>query len=371
MKTTGALLRGVGQPWEVTELELDEPRQDELLVRMVASGLCHSDLHFTTGGVPAPIWPICTGHEGAGIVEKVGPNTYGWEPGDHVVLQFIPSCGQCSFCAAGQSNLCRSGARFMSGARADGTYRIHENGIPVAQSAGISTYCNWSTVHVNSAIKISPEIPLKSACLVGCGVATGFGSATKSAHIVPGQTVIVMGVGGIGINAVQGASIQGAGRVIAVDPVAFKIDMAMKFGATHGFSSIGEAADFARSVTDGQGADAAVVCVGETHGTHIAEAFDAIRKGGTVVMTGISDFAVKGIPVSPTQMTLYQKRLQGSLYGELNPKHDIPRLLDLYQVGKLRLDELITRTYRLADIAQGWADLEAGLNIRGVILHEH
>jgi NDMA-dependent alcohol dehydrogenase len=371
MLTTAAVLRGVGQKWEIVELELDEPGPDELLIRVVASGMCHSDLHFATGGIPPPIWPICAGHEGAAIVEKVGPNAAGWEKGDHLVLQFIPSCGKCAFCTAGQGNLCASGSRFMSGARADGSFRLHENGQPVAQCGGISTFANWSTVHVNSAVKISKDIPLESACLVGCGVATGFGSATRSANVQAGDIVVVMGTGGIGINAIQGAALQGAGHVIAVDPVAFKRESALRFGATHAFSSMDEAADFARSISDGQGADSAIICVGETRGTHIAEGFDAIRKGGTVVMTGVSDMAEKGIPISPTQMTLWQKRLQGSLYGQMSPQRDIPRLLDLYQVGKLRLDELVTRTYGLEDINQGWEDLEAGLNIRGVIIHEH
>jgi Zn-dependent alcohol dehydrogenase len=216
--------------------------------------------------------------------------------------------------------------------------------------AGISTFANYSLVDVMSVVKIGKDIPLDKACLVGCGVATGYGSAVNSARIESGDTVIIMGIGGIGINAVQGASHSGALNVVAVDPLAFKREKAMEMGATHAFASIEEATAFAQSVTDGQGADSTIVCVGVTTGDHIAQGFDSIRKGGTVVMTGVSDVFAVGIPVSPTMMTLYQKRLQGSLYGEMSPSKDIPRLLDLYQAGKLRLDDLVTRTYKLSEI---------------------
>ena len=372
MNANAALLRATNTPWEVAVIDLDEPRQNELLIRMVASGLCHSDDHFVTGDFPATLWPLCAGHEGAGVVETVGPNTPGWEVGDHVVLAFIPSCGRCRFCAKGRQNLCDAGARLSSGCREDGSFRLTESGSPVAQMGGISTFSNWSVVDVMSAVKVAKDIPLETACLVGCGVTTGYGSAINSAGIEPGDTVIVMGIGGIGINAVQGAAHKGAQNVVAVDPLAFKREKAMEFGATHSFATIAEAADFARSVTDGQGADSAIVTVGVTDGGHIAQGFDAIRKGGTVVMTGVGSLqGTDGIPVNPSQMTLYQKRLQGSLYGEMSPSKDIPRLLSLYQAGKLRLDELVTRTYALADINQGYADMHAGINLRGVIIHEH
>jgi S-(hydroxymethyl)glutathione dehydrogenase/alcohol dehydrogenase len=246
-----------------------------------------------------------------------------------------------------------------------------ENGTPVAQGAGISAYANFTVVDVSSAVKVSPDLPLETACLVGCGVATGYGSAVNSAQIEAGDTVIIMGVGGIGINAVQGAALRGAAQVIAVDPVEFKREMAAQLGATHTAASIEEASELAKRFTDWQGADAAIVCVGETRGDHIAQAFASIRKGGTVVMTGVSDFAEVGIPVSPTEMTLYQKRLQGSLYGQMNPNKDIPRLLEMYRAGKLHLDELVTRKYRLDDINDAFKDMHDGRNIRGVIVHEH
>lgn len=371
MKAKAAVLRGVGQPWEVTELDLDEPRQNELLVRVVASGMCHSDDHFRTGDFPVAMWPLCGGHEGAGVVEAVGPWTDGWEVGDHVVMQFIPSCGRCRFCAKGRQTLCAAGARVTSGSRADGSFRMRENGVPVAQTGHISTFASWSLVDVKSVVKIPKDLPLEKACLVGCGVATGYGSAINSAGIEIGDTVIVMGIGGVGINAVQGASHKGATHVIAVDPIAFKREKAMELGATHTYATIEEATAFAQSVTDGQGADATIVTVGITTGEHIAQGFASIRKGGTVVATGVGRLEDKGIPISTSEMTSYQKRLQGSLYGEMQPSTDLLRLLMLYQAGRLRLDELVSRTYRLDEINQGYADMHAGINLRGVILHEH
>lgn len=371
MRARAAVLRAVGLEWEITDVDLDEPRDTELLVRVVATGLCHSDDHYRTGDLPAGMWPLCAGHEGAGVVEATGPAVTEFKPGDHVALAFIPPCGKCRFCATGRQRLCGSGARMSTGSRADGTFRMTENGVPVAQAGHISTFSNYTLVDENSAVRIPAEIPLETACLVSCGVATGFGSAENSAQVQAGDTVIVMGIGGIGINAVQGAAFKGALNVIAVDPVAFKRESALKLGATDAFESIAEATAFARSVTDGQGADAAIVCVGVTSGEHIAQAFDSIRKGGTVVMTGVGKYLEKGIPVSPTEMTFYNKRLQGAIYGEMNPSTDIGRLLALYQSGRLHLDELITRTYRLSEINQGYRDMHAGLNLRGVLLHEH
>ena len=371
MKTKAAIIRSAPGTWEIAELDLDEPRQDELLIKMVASGLCHSDEHVAKGDLPARLYPAAGGHEGAGIVTGIGPNTPGWEVGDHVVLSFLPGCGRCRFCASSMQNLCDDGALTMSGSRLDGSYRMRLDGEPVAQMAGIATFSQYSVVSTMSAVKVAKDIPLDKACLTGCGVGTGWGSAVNSAQVAPGDCVIVMGIGGIGINAVQGAAHAGATTIIAVDPVEFKRETATALGATHAFADIGEAADFARSVTNGQGADSAIVCVGVTNGGHLAQAVDAIRKAGTVVATGVGNMADTGIPISPTQFTLYQKRLQGSLFGASNPSRDIPRMLDLYQAGRLHLDELVTRTYRLDDLNQGYDDMYAGINIRGVVIHEH
>jgi NDMA-dependent alcohol dehydrogenase len=371
MQAQGAIIRQAPGKWEKVDIEFDEPRQGELALKMVASGLCHSDDHLSTGDIPVGKYPMCGGHEGAGIVMKVGPNTPGYEVGDHVVMSFLPGCGRCRWCASGMQNLCDLGANLLNGCRDDGSFRGRVGGEDMGQMCGISTFSNYSVVSVNSAVKVPKDLPLEKACLVGCGVGTGFGSAEKSANVRPGDTVIVMGIGGIGINAVQGAAFCGAQHVIAVDPVEFKREKAMELGATHAFATMDEAAEFARSVTNGQGADSAIVTVGVTTGEHVGQAFGAIRKAGTCVVTGLGNLMEVGIPVSLGELTLFQKRIQGSLFGESSPTKDILRMLGYYQSGKLKLDELVTRTYTLDTLNEGYADMHAGKNLRGVLIHSH
>lgn len=311
------------------------------------------------------------GHEGAGIVEQVGPNTPDWNVGDRVILSFLPACGHCRWCASGMQNLCDNGANTLMGVRADGTHRMHLDGVPVGQMAGISTFSQYTTVSVMSAIPCPDDIPLDVACLTSCGVGTGWGSAVNSAEVGPGDVVIVMGIGGIGIHAVQGAAHAGANVLIAVDPVDMKREMALKLGATHAVATMAEAAELARSVTNGQGADSCIVSVGVTTGAHIAEGVDAIRKAGTCVLTGLGSFTENSIPVSPALLTLFQKRIQGSLFGASSPTKDIPAMLDHYRRGRLKLDELITRRYSLDQVNEGYSDMRSGLNMRGVIELQH
>lgn len=369
MKTRTALLLEAPGKWEITEVDLDGPRQGELLVEMTASGLCHSDDHMATGDMTFGLYPVAGGHEGAGVVRVVGPHTPGWTEGDRVVVTFLPGCGRCRFCAAGMQNLCDQGADILMGCRPDGTFRMSLDGAPVAQMSGVSSFSEFSTVSADSVVRCPDDVPLERACLTGCGVGTGWGSAVNSAGVRPGDVIIVMGCGGIGMCAIQGAAHAGARVVVAVDPVAFKRETALGLGSTHAVATIAEAGELVSQFTNGQGADACIVCVGVTTGEHIAQGVDVIRKGGTCVATGVGNMAATGIPVSPTMLTLYQKRIQGSLYGELSPSKDIPRLLELYRAGILRLDELVTREYHLADINDAYRDLHAGLNVRGVIVH--
>jgi S-(hydroxymethyl)glutathione dehydrogenase/alcohol dehydrogenase len=242
-----------------------------------------------------------------------------------------------------------------------------DDGSNVGQMCGISTFAEHTTVSVDSAVKIDKDLPLDKVCLLGCSVGTGWGSAVNSAQVRPGDTVIVMGVGGIGINAVQGAAHAGATNIVAVDPVAFKREKALELGATHTFEDIAEADAFAKSVTNGQGADSAIVTIGVVKGEHIGQAFSAIRKAGTVVVTGLGDITEVGIPVSIGELTLFQKRIQGSLFGASSPSADILRQAQMYLDGKLKIDELITREYSLDEVAQGYEDMHAGKNIRGLI----
>lgn len=369
MKTRGAIIRQAPGSYEVVDLDLDDPRRGEITVRMVAAGLCHSDDHIASGDHAVASYPICGGHEGAGVVVAVGPETHGWAEGDHVVFSFLAACGRCRWCAQGLQNLCDRGAAILSGTRPEDptSVRMSLDGTPVAQTCGLSTFSEYTTVSTDSAVKVDSDLPLEVLCLLGCGVGTGWGSAVNSAEVYPGHTVIVQGIGGLGINAVQGAAHAGASRIIAVDPIEFKRDKAVEFGATHAVETMDEATDLARSFTNGQGADSAIVTVGVTTGEHIAQAFSAIRKAGTCVVTGLGSMTDVGIPISPMELTLYQKRLQGSLYGSCAPTSDIPWMIDLYRAGKLKLDELVTRTYSLDEVDQGFTDMREGRNLRGVI----
>ena len=370
MLTRGAVLREVPGRFEVVELDVDDPRQGEIRVRMVATGLCHSDDHHATGDQRVAVLPFAGGHEGAGIVEAVGPSTTGFVEGDHVVFSFLPSCGRCRWCATGRQNLCDLGASLGTNARWDDptSFRLRLDGRPVGQMCGISTFVEHTTVSTASAVKVDSSIPLDVACLTGCGVGTGWGAAVNSAQVRPGDVVIVMGVGGIGINAVQGAAHAGAEAVIAVDPVAFKRETALELGATHAVPTITEATEIGRELTNGQGADSAIVAVGVTTGAHIGQALRAVRKAGTCVVVGIGETRSRDGDIPIMELVLYQKRIQGSLFGASAPTADIPAQLRLYASGRLKLDELITTRYRLDDIARGFDDMHAGRTIRGVVV---
>jgi NDMA-dependent alcohol dehydrogenase len=372
VKTRTALLHSQPGQYEVTEVDLDGPRRGELLVRMAAVGLCHTDDHVVVGDSPAFRLPIAGGHEGAGVVVGVGPDTPGWAEGDHVALSFTAVCGECRMCSTGRQNLCDLGGRLFTGARLDDptSFRMSYEGRPVVQAQGLGALSEHTVVDVRSAVKVDREVPLDRVALVTCGVATGWGSVVNMSDARAGDVVIVMGVGGVGINSVQAARAIGARAVIAVDPVEFKRKCALDFGATHTAETIQEGTALARSMTNGQGADATIVTVGVVTGDHIAEAVDSIRKAGTVVLTGTGGMRSGGIPINATMFTVFQKRLQGALFGGCNPKWDIPNLLTQYAAGTLKLDELVTRTYTLDQVAQGYADMRAGTNVRGLVLFD-
>ncbi len=373
VNTRGAIIRSAPGKYEVVDLVSDDPRPGEIQVKMAASGMCHSDDHIATGDIPVAHYPMCGGHEGSGVVTAVGQGTKGFAEGDHVVFSFLPACGKCRWCASGMSYLCDLGATLLTGARFDDpeSFRFSTaDGTPVGQMCGLGTFAEVTTVSADSAVKIPQDIPLDVACLTGCGVGTGWGSSVTAAGVEPGDTVIVMGIGGIGINAVQGAAHAGASHVIAVDPVAFKREKAMELGATEAFESIEEADEFAKSVTNGQGADKSVVTIGVTTGEHVAQAFAATRKAGTIVVTGLGDITDKNLPISIGELTLFAKELKGALFGDSNPHTDILKMLRLYQEGSVKLDELITKRYTLDEVQQGYDDMHAGKNIRGVIVYQ-
>ena len=368
MKTTAAVLLEAGRPFEIMELELDGPREGEVLINYTAAGLCHSDLHLTDGDLP-PRFPIVGGHEGAGIIEDIGPGVTKVKPGNHVVCSFIPNCGHCRYCSTGRQNLCDMGATILDGCMPDGSFRFHGGGQDFGAMCMLGTFSQKATISANSVVKIDDWLPLETAVLTGCGVPTGWGSATYAGNVRPGDITVIYGIGGIGINAVQGAAHAGAKYVVVVDPVAFKRQTALKFGATHAFDNASAAAEKVNELSWGQGADQAIVTVGTVDEEVISAAFGILGKGGTLVVTGMAAPDKLTIHVSGLDLTLSEKTIRGTLFGSANPQYDIVRLLRLYDAGQLKLDELVTTKYRLEDVNQGYQDLRDGKNIRGVIIH--
>ncbi len=372
MKTVGALLwePGTRSGWSVEEIELDPPARREVLVKLAASGICHSDDHLDTGDIPLPWAPVLGGHEGAGVVTELGPEVTDLQVGDHVVLSFLPSCGKCRMCVSGRSNMCELGAGVLAGFAPDGTHRIHARGKGVGAMSYLGTFSPYVVAPVDAVVKIDPEIPLLPASLIGCGVPTGWGSAVYAAEIQLGDTVVVLGTGGVGMNAVQGAVHRGAKNIVTVDPNAFKQEKAREFGATHPVGSFADAAQLVERMTNGQGADRVIITVDVAGPEIVEQANQLTRRGGVIVLTAAAPVTQRDIQFDLFGFAMSGKRLQGSLYGTTQSRNDIPLIADLYRNGQLKLDELITRTYRLQDINEGFADLREGRNIRGVIVYD-
>jgi NDMA-dependent alcohol dehydrogenase len=304
------------------------------------------------------------------VVTKVGPGVTGLQEGDHVVTAFIPACGQCPPCSKGMQNLCDLGASLLAGTSiSDGSYRIQARGQDVIPMCLLGTFSPYITVHQASVVKIEPDIPLEIAALVGCGVTTGWGSATKVADVRPGENVVVMGAGGVGMNAVQGAAAAGAKRVMVIDPVARKREWAMEMGATHVFESAEEATEKVNELTWGRMADKVILCVGDIQGEDVQTAVGLVGKGGRVVVAGMGNMRNTDVKLSLMELALLQKDLQGAIFGGYSPRVAIPELLGLYQEGRLKLDELVTRRYSLEEINEGYQDMRDGKNIRGMVVY--
>lgn len=382
MKSRAAIISGTDQDWQVVDIEVDGPQTGEVLVEWKAAGLCHSEEHMVTGDMAPPeemweaagienLWPLIGGHEGAGVVVDVGANVKGVAVGDHVSASFVPSCGRCRYCSTGRQNLCdASGGTFKKGMITDGTSRHRlGDGTDLNLFAKLGTFSQYSCVAEESVIRVEPDLPLEAVALVSCGVATGFGSATERAGTQAGDTVVVVGIGGIGINAVQGAASAGAQRVIAIDPIEFKREQAMEMGATHTFSSMEEAFPAVQELTWGHMAERVVMTPGVLHGEMMAMGMSLAGKGGTIVVTAIAPMTQSESSVNLFELAMWNKELKGTIFGSLNPRADIPRLLSMYREGTLKLDELITNRYSLDDINEGYRAMRDGENIRGVIVH--
>ena len=367
--TRAAVLWEVGDEWKIEEVTLDDPKAGDVLVKMAYAGMCHSDEHAVTGDLPLGL-PVIGGHEGSGVVEAVGPGVTSVAVGDHVSMSFIPSCGRCKYCSTGRQYLCDEGAKlFDIGMMSDGREAHHlvKTGQAVGRYAQVGTFSEHILVSENSLVKVDPDLPLDAVALVSCGVATGFGSATERAGTKPGDNVAVIGIGGIGINAVQGARVAGAKRVIAIDPVEFKREQAMALGATHAYASVDEALAEVGALTGGVMCERVIIAAGVVHGSMLDPALWLTAKGGTLVVTGLAPATETDAQLNLMMLSMMNKEIKGTIFGSMNPRDAIPQLLSMYREGVLKLDELVTRTYSLDEVNQGYADMTAGKNIRGVI----
>jgi alcohol dehydrogenase (nicotinoprotein) len=377
IESQAAVLTETGADWEICDLTVEPPREGEVLVRMAFAGLCYSDEHLRMDQNAR--LPIVGGHEGSAVVVDTGPGVTGLQAGDHVALTFVTVCGRCHWCASGRASLCESGGRAGIGAMPDGSFRFHggrHDGAGARFPAdgiggfcGLGTFSQFAVVSANACVKVDPSVPLRAVALVSCGVMTGWGAAVHTAGTAVGDTVVVVGAGGIGLNAVQGARHAGAGAIIAVDPVAAKRDLALRLGATHAAETTKEGAKLAAAANPaGRGADTVIVAVGNLTTEIISQAFRATGRGGTLVIAGLSHDPLElNVQLPGTLIAVSERRVAGTFFGSCNPLRDVPLLLGLYQRGQLELDQLISRHYRLEEVSAGYTDLAGGRNIRGVI----
>lgn len=350
---------------KMEDVDLDAPKPGEVLVKVAANGVCHSDYSVINGVVPLPL-PIVLGHEGAGTVEEVGTGVILVKPGDHVVLSAIPYCGHCYYCSLGEFVQCDNTAVVMGrGTMPDGTSRLRKNGTALHHMVGLSSMAQYAVVAERACIKIPTEVSLQTACLVGCGVMTGVGAAINTANVAVGSSAVVIGCGGVGVNVIQGCALAGAASIIAVDLLDNKLEAATRFGATHTVNPQREdVLKTIRALTDGRGADYAFEVIGS--GKTIEMAYACVRRRGMAVVVGAA--AREDRVTLPAASFLGEKILKGSAYGSSRPRADLPRLIDLYLKKKLKLDELVTRTYRLDQVNEAMTALEKGEVIRSVVV---
>lgn len=365
MKARAAVLFEVGQRLEIREVDVQAPRAGEVLIRMAAGGVCHSDLHAMTGHLTVAL-PAILGHEGSGVVAEVGPGVTSVTPGDHVIPLWRLSCGLCEYCSAGRPALCSAGMQVrMTGRLPDGTTRFTLDGKEIKHFAGVSTFSEYSVVPEPAVLKIPDDLPLDRAALLGCAVITGVGAVINCARVRPGSSVVVFGTGGVGLNAVQGAHIAGAEKIIAVDLLDRKLEFAKTFGATHTVNaSRGNPVTEVRALTGGRGVDYAFEVIGLPQ--TMRQAYDCLAKRGMAVVVGVTPMTTE-VAVPVMSLVFEERVLTGSIYGSSRPRLDIPMLIDLYRAGRLKLDELLTRTYAFKEINEAYAALERGEVARSVV----
>jgi S-(hydroxymethyl)glutathione dehydrogenase / alcohol dehydrogenase len=364
MKFRAAVLNTVGQPMTIDTLTMADLAPSDVFVRLRATGLCHTDLEVIQGQLAYPL-PIVLGHEGAGIVEAVGRDVTSVKAGDHVICSWNPYCGHCFYCDRGVRILCEPLKRHEPrGLLIDGTTRLSRDGEPVHHFFTTSTHAEYTVVSESGAIPISKDMPFAQAAIIGCGVMTGVGAAVRKAKVTPGATVLVIGCGAVGLNAIQGARIAGAGRIIAADIAATRRDRAIEFGATDVVDpSTPAALESIRNMTQGRGADFTFEAAGHRDAFRLS--VEATRPAGDLVWLGKVN--VNDDVAFRWGSLMGEKRIVRSSYGDALPKRDFPWLVDLYLDGKLKLDELITARIPLEDINDGFDALARGEGIRTVV----
>lgn len=364
-----AVLTGIGNPLEIRDdVEIEAPRAGEVKIRVAASGVCHSDLSVQNGTIMSPL-PCVLGHEGAGEIVEVGEGVTGLAVGDHVVVSWVPQCGECFFCTKGEPHLCEKGAiGAITGGMLDGTPRLTSQGRPLFQMVGTGTFSEYAVIPAIGAVKIDADVDLRVAALIGCGVLTGVGAALNTSRIKEGDTVVVIGCGGVGLNVIQGARVAGAAEVIAVDTAPTKLDMAKTFGATTSVdASAGNAVSGVMEATGQRGADVVFEVVGL--GPTIEQAVTMTRRGGQTVLVGVPRMDVMLNVPAFIGMVVAGKTISGCWYGSSDVSRDVPRIINLWREGRLRLEELISREISLEGIEDAFQAMTSGAVARSVIVY--
>jgi S-(hydroxymethyl)glutathione dehydrogenase/alcohol dehydrogenase len=358
-----AVLEAYGQPLNITDVDIAPPQAHEVRVAIRATGVCHSDLSIAQGKIPLPT-PVILGHEAAGDITEVGDGVTSVKPGDRVVVMWTPMCGHCYMCRRGQTHLCET-PRAM-GMMDDGTSRLSKDGRIIFHGISAATFAEEAIMRDYAVVKIPNDVPYEIAAVVGCGVLTGVGAAVNTAKVRPGESVAIIGCGGVGINAIQGARLAGANPIIAIDTVEAKLDMAERFGATHRVNASDvNPVTAVQELTSGRGVDAAFEVVG--HPVLQRQAWDMARRGGRSVWVGVAGFTDE-VSLPSLALALGEKNVLGCYYGSCDPKRDIPLFLDLWKAGKLDLEGLVSQTAKLDDVNGAFEDMEAGKVIRTVLI---
>lgn len=368
MKTKAAIVYKAGQPLIIENVDLEGPREGEVLVEIKATGICHTDEFTRSGADPEGIFPAILGHEGAGIVVDIGPGVHSLKKGDHVIPLYTPECRQCSYCISGKTNLCQA-IRITQGrgVMPDGSSRFSINGENIFHYMGTSTFSNFTVVPEIALAKIRKDAPFDKVCYIGCGVTTGIGAVINTAKVEPGSNVVVFGLGGIGLNVVQGARMAGANMIVGVDTNPKRENLARKFGMTHFINASDLKNDLVTSIIDltNGGADYSFECIGNVD--VMRQALECCHKGwGVSVIIGVAP-AGKEISTRPFQLVT-GRVWKGTAFGGAKGRRDVPKIVDWYMEGKINIDDLITHTLELSEINKGFDLMHSGESIRSVVV---